>query len=163
MDANIISCIFSVGAYLYFFSGFFAYFFWFATPEFVDHFPPSVVGAIHFLAPSDFYGEAATDVTSAILTDVALLLLFIVPHTILANNYLGTKDKIPVCLERSFFVFQAQLMLHIQMTYWMPFGKTLYDVRGTPYLGSVLLALSTLGFVFILTSSFALDHFHLVS
>ena len=162
MDANIISYLFSVGAYLYFFCGFCSYFFWFAAPELVHSLPPSIVEGINFLAPSDFYGEpvVATDTVSAILTDIALMLVFIVPHTIFANSMLGTKESLPTCLERPFFVLQAQLMLHIQMMYWKPFGETIYDVRGTP-LGSALLALSTLGFVFILTSSFALDHFHL--
>ena len=160
MDANIISYLFSVGAYLYFFCGYCSYHVWLNAPELVHSLPPSIVEGINFFAPSDFYGKAAADTSSAILTDIALMLLFIVPHIIFANNMLRTKDILPTCLERPFFVLQAQLMLHIQMMYWKPFGVTLYDVRGTP-LGTTLSALSTVGFAFILTSSFALDHFHL--
>lgn len=85
----------------------------------------------------------------------------VVPHTTLANNYLGTKDKIPICFERSFFILQATTMLHILLTYWRPFGKTIYDVRDTPFLGSAIKAFSAFGFVFLMTSCFALDYFHL--
>jgi hypothetical protein len=74
MDANIISYLFSVSAYLYFFAGFVAYFFWFAAPELVANLPDSIADTLKRLAPSDFYGEpvAAEETTSAILRDVAV-------------------------------------------------------------------------------------------
>jgi protein-S-isoprenylcysteine O-methyltransferase Ste14 len=162
MIASLATKLLSIGAYFYFFFGFTAYFFWFAAPDLLSSLPDALVSGVNFLAPSEFNAKPANDTNNieAALNNVALMLLFIVPHSILANESVKQSMGIPVSVERSLFVLQSQLALHIQMTYWKPFGSTIYDVRGL-FLGQALQVFSVAGYLFVLSASFALDHFDL--
>ena len=150
-----LSGIFSVACYLYFF----AYFVLFAV--FLLPLDVSIPAQLHDLV---YRMETTSSVggENGMLVDLALLLLFAVPHTVLAWTGIKKAHGIPEKWERPFYVLQSTALVHCQMHFWQNFapGWVLWDFSGTP-LATALLVLFVVGFLFLLSSTFALDHFHL--
>jgi protein-S-isoprenylcysteine O-methyltransferase Ste14 len=100
--------------------------------------------------------------TEAMLVDIGLLLLFAVPHSVMART--GFKrwltTHVPQTVERSTYVLVASLCLAALMTFWYPITPTLWDVTAQPWRG-VLVAVSLAGWGIALTSTFLIDHFEL--
>ena len=101
-----------------------------------------------------------SDTNSSLLVDIALILAFAVPHSVLARDWIKTKMGLPTSIERAFFVFQSTFLLHMQMHLWQPLDTVVWKV-GDAQLSNAIIALSAVGFVWLLTSTFALDHFEL--
>lgn len=107
-------------------------------------------------------GGGGLSSTALALRDLGLLLLFSGSHSTLAGEPMKRLMGLPRrSLERPFFVFQAAALLHLMMAHWQPFpGPVLWDVRGTA-LGKALTLLWAFGFAFLLSATFAIDHFDL--
>jgi protein-S-isoprenylcysteine O-methyltransferase Ste14 len=67
---------------------------------------------------------------------------------------------IPEPIERSTYVLLSSLALLLIFWQWQPMGGVIWDVSGT-VLGTVLIGISLIGWLFVLISSFLLDHFEL--
>jgi protein-S-isoprenylcysteine O-methyltransferase Ste14 len=155
MAASKISAAFSMVVYLYFFVGFHL-FLAFLLPA--DVVPESLHGIVRTLdtAPE---ADSAWD---AIVCNLLLILAFTLPHTILATDTVKTFHGIPESYERPMYVLQTTAALHALTIFWRGFlgGFHLWDLRGTAS-ETYVLYLWTIGYLFLLSATFALDHFHL--
>jgi protein-S-isoprenylcysteine O-methyltransferase Ste14 len=107
-------------------------------------------------------GNAATDLTTALVTDALLLGVFAIQHSVMARQ--GFKRAwtkiVPTEIERSTYVLAASLALILLFWQWRPIGSIVWNLSGTPF-AQVLLGVSLLGWTTVLLSTFMINHFEL--
>lgn len=111
-------------------------------------------------------GHRATDTTTstgpAIAVDLALLGLFAVQHSVMARR--GFKRwsvrLVPAAIEHSTYVLLASACLAALMLGWQPVEATVWDLSA-PWLRTLLIAISCLGWGLVLGSTFLIDHWDL--
>lgn len=95
------------------------------------------------------------------LMDLALLAVFTIPHSFFARTSVKKSMNLS-SLERPFYIAQATALLHLQMHFWQNFaGPQLWDVRHDGGLTKAILSFYCFGFLWFISSTFAIDHFHL--
>jgi protein-S-isoprenylcysteine O-methyltransferase Ste14 len=98
----------------------------------------------------------------ALIQDAALLLLFAVPHSVMAR--VGFKawwtQFVPPPVERSTYVLKSSLLLIVLYWLWIPIPTVIWEVT-IPALRSVIWALFWFGWLLALVSTFLIDHFDL--
>lgn len=106
--------------------------------------------------------QRRTTALSAVPIDVLLLLAFVVPHSILARRSIKERMGLPDSVERSFFVLQSSFFLHMEMIFWKDFdGPTLWDTGRDNALEVIVILAFVFGLLFLVSASFAIDHFSL--
>ena len=107
-------------------------------------------------------GEPQTSLTSAILIDASLLLLFALQHSIMARPAFKRwwTKFVPQPLERSTFVLLASLCLMLMMWQWQPIGGVVWSVKDET-LKTILLIAYLLGWGIVFLSTFLINHFDL--
>lgn len=99
----------------------------------------------------------------ALLINMLLLSVFAIQHSVMARK--GFKEAwtkiIPAELERNTYVLFASLALILLFWQWRPMGEVIWDVSNST-LGTVLIGVSLFGWLFVLISTFLLDHFELL-
>jgi protein-S-isoprenylcysteine O-methyltransferase Ste14 len=100
-------------------------------------------------------------VLAAVGTDLALLALFAVQHTVMARPWFKRRWTriVPEPAERSTFVLAANLVLVLQFWLWRPVAGTVWSVTG-PGAG-VLWAGYAAGWALVLGATFGVSHFDL--
>lgn len=143
--------------YLFFLYGIICYMIFFGTFLYAMGF----VG--NFIVPKSMDTGADTPFTEAILINLVLLGIFAVQHSLMARkSFKKVWTKIiPPVLERNTYVLFSSLALLLLFWQWRPMGSIIWDVSGTS-LGTVLTAISLLGWLIVLISTFLLDHFELL-
>ncbi len=110
---------------------------------------------VDFGMPPEFY-------TGSVASNVGLMLLFAVQHTIMARQ--GFKKMItkiiPPALERSFFVLVTSLVLATIYTYWLPIPAVVWSIESGIW-QTVMMVGFAAGFGIVLLSTFLLNHFEL--
>ncbi|MEW6250856.1 MAG: methanethiol S-methyltransferase [Planctomycetota bacterium] len=101
-------------------------------------------------------------VWTALLVNAALLMVFVVQHTIMARPAFKRWwiRFVPKAMERSTFVLLASAALALMMWQWRPIGGTVWAVEGG-WLRGPLMAVSAAGWGLVLYASFLIDHFDL--
>ncbi|MBI2824055.1 MAG: isoprenylcysteine carboxylmethyltransferase family protein [Planctomycetia bacterium] len=98
----------------------------------------------------------------ALIQDAALLLLFAVPHSVMARP--GFKawwtQFVPPPVERSTYVFKSSLLLIVLYWLWIPMPALVWEVK-IPALRLVIWALFWFGWLLALVSTFLINHFDL--
>ena len=105
--------------------------------------------------PPEFYvGSAAKN--------IGLMLLFAVPHTIMARK--SFKNKITKILspslERSFYVLTTSVLLSAIFTYWQPMPAVIWSIDQGLWANVMMIGFFA-GFGITLLSTFLLNHFEL--
>lgn len=99
---------------------------------------------------------------TALAIDVLLLGLFALQHSVMARP--GFKrwltGWLPESMERSTYVLASSLVLLLLFWQWRPLPAVIWDVQA-PWAYWLLYALSALGWLIVLTGTFAIDHFDL--
>ena len=120
------------------------------------------VGDFTSLVPKTIDSGAPGPVGAALAINIGLLLLFAVPHSVMARP--GFKQAwtkiVPKTVERSTYVLQSNLLLILLIWQWRPMTSVIWNVEG-PLLSNALTGLMLLGFVIVVISSFIIDHFDL--
>ena len=112
--------------------------------------------------PKTLSSETSRDMPSALLINLALILLWGVQHTIMARDWFkaAIAPVIPHHIERSTYVLASTGVLALLMYAWQPIDGIIWQVD--QILGiQVLWLLFGLGWALVLLSTFLTDHFDL--
>lgn len=105
---------------------------------------------------------ASAALGTAVITNLALIALFGVQHSVMARQ--GFKKAwtrtVPVPIERSVYVLLASVALIIMFAFWRPIAGDVWNVDN-PIGQTVLWALFALGWGIVLLSTFLINHFEL--
>ena len=105
---------------------------------------------------------AGAGIGQALVTDLLLIALFGMQHSIMARP--GFKDGwtkiVPSSVERSTYVLAASIMLAILLSFWHTIPGTLWDLRGS-VAEPVLWALFFAGWTVLFVSTWLINHFEL--
>ena len=116
----------------------------------------------NFIVPKSMDTGSDTPLAEALLINILLLGVFAVQHSVMARK--GFKEKwtkiVPATIERSTYVFASSLALILLFWQWRPMGSVIWDVSNST-LGTLLMAISLVGWLFVLISTFLIGHFEL--
>jgi methanethiol S-methyltransferase len=124
-----------------------------------------VLWTVAFLAgvgvPRTVDGPTRTTTGFAMVTDLGLLGLFAVQHSVMARREVKSwlRQWIPACLERTMFVLATDVCLVLLLVLWQPWGGPVWDVNGPAAV--VLWSLGAAGWLLAVTATFAVDHLEL--
>ena len=116
----------------------------------------------NFIVPKSMDSGVEGTVIEALIINLLLLGVFAVQHSVMARKEfkaLWTKVILEV-IERSTYVLLSSLALLLLFWQWRPMGGVVWDVSGS-YLGTVLIAISLVGWLLVLVSTFLINHFEL--
>src|SRR4051812_13054503 len=91
-----------------------------------------MVWTMAFLAgvvvPRTVDGPARTPAAAAIVTDVAVLLVFAAQHSVMARRQVKSwlRRRIPAALERTSFVLATDACLVLLLVLWQPWGPQIW-------------------------------------
>jgi protein-S-isoprenylcysteine O-methyltransferase Ste14 len=110
--------------------------------------------------PKDIDDGASASTAAAIAIDLALLGLFALQHSVMARPAFKRwwTRIVPAPIERSTFVLAASLVLALLLWQWRPLPTTIWDVDSDAA-RAALHALSWLGWLIVLATTFFIDHF----
>lgn len=113
-------------------------------------------------APTSLYGALEVPLVQAVITNILLVLLFAVQHSVMARPWFKRwwTKYVPEPIERTTYVFFTVLVLIPLFAFWQPLGGTVWDVSNS-FLAGVLWALFALGWTILLASTFMINHFDL--
>jgi protein-S-isoprenylcysteine O-methyltransferase Ste14 len=116
----------------------------------------------NFGVPKSMDSAAESPWQIALLTDLGLLLLFALQHSIMARPAFKRllTAIIPEAAERSTYVLASSLALLLLFWKWMPLGGTIWSVQKTPG-ASLLYMVYALGWGIVLLATFVIHHFDL--
>jgi len=99
---------------------------------------------------------------TALLTDLALLGLFAVQHSVMARPAFKRwwTRIVPPAAERSTYVLLSSLALILLFAYWQPLGGAIWNVT-SPVAKAVLYGAFAFGWGLVLVSTFLINHFDL--
>ncbi len=106
-------------------------------------------------------GPSRTTAPVAVTTDLALLLLFAVQHSVMARPRIkaALRRGIPAELERTSYLVATEICLVLILVLWQPFGGSVWQVHGAA--GLVLWSLCAAGWLLAITATYAVDHLEL--
>jgi protein-S-isoprenylcysteine O-methyltransferase Ste14 len=95
------------------------------------------------------------------LVDVALLGAFAIQHSVMARPAFKRwwTQSVPRSIERSSYVLISSLLLFLLFWQWRPLNDVIWQLQGT--LAIAAWTLFALGWLFVVASSFMIDHFDL--
>jgi len=115
----------------------------------------------NYLVPKSVDVGSEGGLAQSILTDVVLLGVFAVQHSVMARPAFKRwwTTIVPASCERSTYVLISSLLLILIFWQWRPIVKTIWQVEGWP--AAVLTVIYWIGWITILASSYMIDHFEL--
>jgi protein-S-isoprenylcysteine O-methyltransferase Ste14 len=107
-------------------------------------------------------GQAHVATAWAVVTDLALLLLFAAQHSVMARRQVKSwlRRWTPAPLERTAYVLATDVCLALLLVLWQPWGGQIWRVDGPAAVALWLLFAA--GWVLALVSTFAVDHLELL-
>ena len=117
----------------------------------------------YFPVPKSVNSISVSPAGISMFINCLIVLLFAVQHTIMARPAFKEwlTQYIPKALERSTFVFIADIIMWVLVWQWRPIDGVIWDVQGT-MLANILIATSILGWLVVCLSSFMINHFELL-
>ena len=99
----------------------------------------------------------------AILKNIVLVLLFAVPHSVMARKSFKNwiTKVLPKPIERSTYVLQAGILLFVLIWNWEPIGGNIWTIEEGSMLFYTMYVLFFLGWVILFVSTFLINHFDL--
>ena len=115
----------------------------------------------NFFVPRAIDGAPRVDLATALLTDLGLLLLFALQHSVMARPAFKRwlTRFVPEPAERSTYVLASSVALIVLFVLWQPLGGVVWSVAA-PWSG-VLYAAFGFGWGLVLVSTFLINHFDL--
>lgn len=99
---------------------------------------------------------------TAVIVDLALMLIFALQHSVMARKQFKRwwTQFVPASIERATYVLLASLTLALLLWQWHPIPAVIWQIVN-PRIAMSLTALSFLGWLIVLTSTFLINHFEL--
>ena len=118
------------------------------------------VGGIY--VPKTIDAGNLTALSAAVPIDVLLLALFAIQHSLMARPFFKRvwTTLVPHSVERSTYVLASSLVLILLFWQWRPMPALIWQITN-PVGQAVLYALFFAGWLLVLASTFAIDHFDL--
>jgi methanethiol S-methyltransferase len=114
------------------------------------------------VVPKTIDSGAVVSMTQALVVNLLLMSLFAVQHSVMARK--GFKrwwtQFVPPSVERATYVLFASLALALLLWQWRPMPSVVWQISDPPIVMAVT-ALSFLGWLIVLTSTFLINHFEL--
>ena len=145
-----------IGRIVAFSYGIVAYFVFFVTFLYA-------IGFVSGLAvPKTIDSGAAGPATEAAIANLILLSIFAVQHSVMARRQFKEwwTQFVPKSVERSTYVLFSSLALALLLWQWRPIPTVLWQIDD-PQIAMAVSAVSLLGFLIALTSTFLINHFEL--
>ncbi|MCB9336574.1 MAG: isoprenylcysteine carboxylmethyltransferase family protein [Lewinellaceae bacterium] len=116
----------------------------------------------NLLVPTSLDGPLEVPLWQAMLTNILLILLFGVQHSIMARQWFKKwwTKYVPQSIERSTFVLFTVSVLTTLFAFWQPMGGEVWVIENG-FLSGALMAVFALGWVIALISTFMINHFDL--
>jgi protein-S-isoprenylcysteine O-methyltransferase Ste14 len=145
-SARVLAFLYGAVAYLIFF-GTFLYAIGFVTG---------------LVVPKTIDTGAVVPLTEAIVVNLLLMSLFAIQHSVMARRQFKEwwTQYVPKPVERSTYVLLASLALILLFWQWRPIPTVVWQVAD-PQIAMAVLAISFLGWVLVLFSTFLINHFEL--
>ncbi|MDH5379013.1 MAG: NnrU family protein [Gammaproteobacteria bacterium] len=115
------------------------------------------------IVPVSISSWSSDTVINAILVNVALILMFGIPHSVMARQGFKNwiKQYIPEAAERSTYMLVSGVLAIIGVVFWQEIPGTVWQVENG--IGQVVLwALYGFGLVYLLLATFVTNHFELM-
>jgi protein-S-isoprenylcysteine O-methyltransferase Ste14 len=115
-----------------------------------------------FAVPRAIDGTPRVDLTTALLTDLGLLLLFALQHSVMARPVFKRwlTRFVPESAERSTYVLASIVALIALFALWQPLGGGVWEISDPAWRG-VMYAAFGFGWTLVLVSTFLINHFDL--
>ena len=106
--------------------------------------------------------EATLPFLTALATDVLLLSVFAIQHSVMARPFFKKwiTRHIPISAERSMYVLMSSLALIVLFAYWAPIGGVIWQIDH-PVGRAVMFGAFAFGWGLVLFSTFLINHFDL--
>ena len=113
------------------------------------------------VVPRTVDGPHRTGTATAVVTDLALLGLFALQHSVMARRQVKAwlRRRVPAALERATYVLATDLCLVLVVALWQPFGGPIWHVDGVAAVA--VWVVFGAGWVLAVVSTFAVDHLEL--
>lgn len=117
----------------------------------------------HFAVSKSVDSGSVGPVGTTIFVNFLMILIFGIQHTIMARPAFKQwwAQFIPKPLERSTYVFIADIIMWVMIWQWRPIEGVVWNVQNT-IAANILIGISLLGWVAVVLSSFMINHFELL-
>jgi len=114
------------------------------------------------VVPKDIDTGAVVPLGEALIVNVLLMSLFAVQHSVMARKPFKRwlTQFVPQAVERSTYVLMASLALLLLFWQWRPIPTIVWDIVN-PQVAAAVMALSLVGWLLVLFSTFLINHFEL--
>jgi protein-S-isoprenylcysteine O-methyltransferase Ste14 len=145
-----------MGRIIAFLYGLVAYLFFFVTFLYAIGFVEGLV------VPKTIDTGSATPAAEALIVNLLLLSVFAVQHSLMARKQFKAwwTQFVPPSVERSTYVLLSSLALALLCWQWRAMPTVVWQIV-EPHTATAIIALSLVGFVIVLTSTFLINHFEL--
>ena len=115
-----------------------------------------------FAVPTSLDGPARGSVGIAAVTNLLLLGIFALQHSVMARPWFKRwwTQYVPQPMERSMYVLCSSVALALFFVFWKPMGGIIWDVQ-TPWARVALYSLFALGWIIVLVTTCLINHFDL--
>jgi len=116
----------------------------------------------NLIVPSTIDAGVTAPAMTAVIIDLVLMSVFALQHSIMARRQFKRwwTRFVPASVERTTYVLLASLALALLLWQWRPIPAVVWHVAN-PNVATAITALSFLGWLIVLTSTFLINHFEL--
>jgi protein-S-isoprenylcysteine O-methyltransferase Ste14 len=109
--------------------------------------------------PVTIDSAAAVSTGQALLTNIALILLFGLQHSVMARPAFKRRVSryMPAAVERSTYVLTSSFALGLIMLFWQPMGGVIWHISN-PIAKGVIQSLYLMGWMFMVWATFLINH-----
>jgi methanethiol S-methyltransferase len=115
-----------------------------------------------FVVPKTIDTGTVVPLAEALIVNLLLMSVFAIQHSVMARKQFKQwwTQFVPAPIERSTYVLLASLALVLLFWQWRPMPAPVWQI-GDPYVAMAVTALSLVGWLIVLTSTFLINHFEL--